>query len=400
MENRTRLRNSDYPDNDAATADQNIVFTINKVQEDICQLRFDFTTFVLAGPANTQENIGTNVVQTTNTHCTVDSLTITTPSDVVQASDTSSASLCGVLTGEHLYVDLSPNPGDTAEATITTNPDVQPAADADRVWDIKVSQIECFSSYRAPAGCHRYLTASTGTIASLNFAQLANNQGFNTGIELAAQNIKTCIRRAKGMCCVEYQVCATFGGAQLGPDTNAFAAVGNRGAGANGAATFQVINPGWSLDTNTYPFRIDTAGNVIVNGANVIFNSQINIGMVDAQCSGDYVEIPSSWSGGCGSGHGSARNTINSRYCGARFGANFQSGNVGSGHTPVCDCSEPFVVRHNSDTVNDVGGTGAAVNDIGQAAGTAGDQAVNANNLGSAVPRGFCLDYKQLPCWH
>merc|ERR1711994_597104 len=87
---------------------------------------------------------------------------------------------------------------------------------------------------------------------------------------------------------------------------------------------------------------------------------QINIGMVDSQCSGDYVEIPSSWSGGCGASHGSARNSINSRYCGARFGANFQASPLNnpnnamarSESTPVCDCSEPFAVRHNSDTVN------------------------------------------------
>merc|ERR1711997_641924 len=83
-------------------------------------------------------------------------------------------------------------------------------------------------------------------------------------------------------------------------------------------------------------------------------------GLVDSQCSGDYVEIPSSWSGACGPSHGSARNSINSRYCGARFGANFGSTNgQTSSSTPVCDCSEPFVVRHSSDTVNDLGGTAA-----------------------------------------
>jgi hypothetical protein len=169
--------------------------------------------------------------------------------------------------------------------------------------------------------------------------------------------------------------------------THTTPAIANMGVGSNAAAiTMQLINAGWSIDTNTNPYLIDTAAMVMVNTINIQFNSQMNIGMVDAQCSGDYVEIPSSWSGGCGSSHGSSRNTINSRYCGARFGANFQSASAATSHTPVCDCSEPFVVRHNSDSVNDIGGTAAA--------------AVNAAKLGTAVPRGFCLDFRQLPCWN
>merc|ERR1719150_1102941 len=133
----------------------------------------------------------------------------------------------------------------------------------------------------------------------------------------------------------------------------------------------QWINPAWSIDINTFPFVVDTAINVqlTANAAPVLaVNPNINTGLVDSQCSGDYVEIPSSWSGGCGSSHGSSRNSINSRYCGARFGANFGStqpdqpanaaNRATSSSTPVCDCSEPFVVRHNSDTVNDLGGLG------------------------------------------
>jgi hypothetical protein len=140
--------------------------------------------------------------------------------------------------------------------------------------------------------------------------------------------------------------------------------------------------------------------NIAINGgaaaAVAQIGPQINIGMVDSQCSGDYVEIPSSWSGGCGASHGSARNSINTRYCGARFGANFQASPavanppaIMTQSTPVCDCSEPFAVRHNSDAVNDLGGGGGA---------GANNVAANANTVG-AVPRGFCLDYRQVPCW-
>lgn len=414
MENRTRLRNRLYPLTNAATAAQSISYTVNKMQSDICQIRLDFSTFVLAGPANTLENIGGTVAQTTHTHCTTDTLTIVT-SAISNVVDTPSSTLCGALTGEHLYVELSPTAADTATVQIATNPATTNAATADRVWDVMVSQIECHVPWRAPAGCDRFITTDAGQITSYNFRTLANSQGSNTGIELAAQSIKTCIRRSKGMCCVEYQVCTAFGGIVL-VDAGTNGATIDRGVGSITNQLF--INPAWSLDTNTWPFRVDTAiasqALVASSGAVIIaVNSQINIGMVDSQCSGDYVEIPSSWSGGCGSSHGSARNSINSRYCGARFGANFQSARAGaagqqSRSSPVCDCSEPFVVRHNSDTVNDVGGTGDPGDPlftatlVGAAAVT-GDQAVATNNIGGttgATPRGFCLDFKQLPCWH
>lgn len=417
MENRTRLRNGEFPLTDAAATAQNIAYTVNKMQSDICQIRLDFTEVVLAGPANALENIGNDDAQTTHTHCTTDTLTVVT-SAVANVVDTSSSTLCGALTGEHLYVELSPTAADTATVTITTNPVAQPAAAADRVWDIMVSQIECFSTWRAPPGCDRFIMADSGQITSYNFVQLANNQGVNTGIELAAQSINTCIRRSKGMCCVEYQLCAAFGGIALADAATNVIINANIDRGVGSPANQLFINPAWSLDTNTYPFRFDTpaaGGNLVTSTGNVaiIVNSQINIGMVDSQCSGDYVEIPSSWSGGCGASHGSARNSINSRYCGARFGANFQAApaalagqNMRS--TPVCDCSEPFVVRHNSDTVNDVGGTASAAaqstDPIGAAgaagAANSGDQATNFDNIGNAVPRGFCLDFKQMPCWH
>jgi len=413
-ENRTRLRNNEFPNTADDVAAVDATYTINKMQPDICQIRLDFDIFVIGGPANIAENIGTAPAQTTNTHCTQDTLTIVSTA-VDMAADTNTATLCGRLTGEHLYVELSSTAADTASVQITTAATaVLTPANADRVWDIKVSQIECHSRWRAPQGCDRYLMADAGQITSLNFGFLnaANNEGNNLGIELASQRIKTCIRRSKGMCCVEYKLCTQFGGNTL-VDVGSFSANGNMGwgQGAANAATNQFINPAWSLDTNTFPYVIDTDATAVISTAAKIFNANINSGLTDAQCSGDYVEIPSSWSGACGPSHGSARNTINSRYCGARFGANWGMTEGQATHsTPVCDCSEPFVVRHNSDTANDIGGTGLVPAAANIAAGTQaivlGDtvamtsDAINTNNEGNARPRGFCLDYRQMPCWN
>merc|ERR1712088_791554 len=108
-------------------------------------------------------------------------------------------------------------------------------------------------------------------------------------------------------------------------------------------------NEGWSLDTDTAPFIVDA--------------TMSNMGLVDSVCFGDYVSIPSSFSSTCGGGTASgATNT----------------------HSPVCDCSEPFHVRHVTDTANDGGGS-------------IGVGIANTNAL--TPPRGFCLDYRQTSCW-
>merc|ERR1712051_140706 len=56
-ENRTWLRNSEYPTVASATTAQAITYTVSKMQSDICQMRLDFQTFLIGGPQNTKENI-------------------------------------------------------------------------------------------------------------------------------------------------------------------------------------------------------------------------------------------------------------------------------------------------------------------------------------------------------
>merc|ERR1712045_526407 len=56
-ENRTRLRNAEYPSITTATTAQTIAYTVNKMKSDICQIRLDFTSFIIAGPAVTTELI-------------------------------------------------------------------------------------------------------------------------------------------------------------------------------------------------------------------------------------------------------------------------------------------------------------------------------------------------------
>jgi len=361
-ENRTRIRNGEFPSIATATTAQSIVYTINKMNADICQIRLDFDNFIIAGPSVTTENF----VLSTGTRCQ-DSLILTT-SDVTTWSSMPSGTLCGALTGEHLYIDLSPTSSDALTATLATavSGTLTPAI-AQRVWDVKISQIECHATYRAPAGCQRYMMETSGKIISMNFYKVTGSTyaagAQNTGIDLGVSNIKTCIRRAKHMCCTQYNICATYNGIALADWTNGDTS--NMGSGG-------VFNEGWSFDINTASFIIDA--------------TQSNVGLVDSQCTGDYVEIPSSMARSCGSLFGSHYNAVNTRYCGSKLGANWQKVTNIVRSTSVCDCSEPFSVTIHLDDLND------AVLNV--------PAADSMDLVAASMPRGTCLDFKQTPCYH
>merc|ERR550539_1971275 len=152
-ENRTHVRNPEYPSYDTTTTAQSIVYTVSKMQSDICQVRLDFTTFLIAGPINSEEQI---VGATQNHHCTNDKVVIETTGNTGLWP-----TMCGALTGEHLYVELSPTATDSMTLTLTLATTPVPAT-AQRVYDFQASQIPCYASYRAPNGCHRYYMEETG----------------------------------------------------------------------------------------------------------------------------------------------------------------------------------------------------------------------------------------------
>jgi len=361
-ENRTRVRNSEFPSIATATTAQTMIYTVNKMKDDICQIRLDFGTFIIAGPSVTTENFATKST-TTGSLCQ-DSLTLTT-TDVSTITSTNIGVLCGMLTGEHLYVDLSPTASDALTATLTTlvSGTLTPAIAA-RVWDIKFSQIECHATYKAPDGCQRYFMGESGKLITMNFGRVtgatraANAQ--NAGVELGLHRIKSCIRRAAHACCVEYQLCTSYNGISLGDVT---AGVANAGNG--------IFSEAFIIDTDSTPW--------------VIAIDDVNQGHVDAMCTGDYVEIPSSMSRTCGAMYGSYLGTMNTRYCGSKFGANLAKSPAGTaGSTSVCDCSEPFSVTFSADDRSDGGATGTD----------------NIANVAAAIPRGACIDFKQTPCYN
>lgn len=242
-----------------------------------------------------------------------------------------------------------------------------------RTWSIKTAQIPCWASYRAPEGCHRYFMQRSGQITSANFAKgpdlgVHADNGLNSAMPLMNQDLKTCFRRERGMCCMEFQVCTQYAGSDLGVTTTIKnAAVIADDALENGIGS--VISEGWS-------FHIDLLSGV--DGTNVANN---DLAFVDIQCTVDYVEIPDSNVGE--KVFGASAGGATSRYCGARMGMVEPSlGGATITHAPVYDCTEPWEMTFHSDFLTD-----NLVNTI-----ASGDNRV------IDVERGVCLDFAQQAC--
>ena len=75
--------------------------------------------------------------------------------------------ICGVNTGTHIYVDIGPDTGAQAKLEFTFGT----STTVSRFWEIKVTQIECWSVSRPyDSGCLQYFTGTTGRLTSFNFA--------------------------------------------------------------------------------------------------------------------------------------------------------------------------------------------------------------------------------------
>jgi hypothetical protein len=356
-ENRTHLRNPLYPSIETSGAGTTIAYTISKMQSDICQVRLDFTNFVIAGPANTEELAGSDTV---NTNCQ-DTLTTTLTNTGAMVPV-----LCGVMTGEHLYLDIGMESTDTAVLSLALKATTPTVANAMRSWSVKTSQIPCWAPYRAPDGCHRYFMQTQGQIISPNFSGLpaGTSRGanqLNSKTDLLSQYLRTCLRREAGMCCTLFQVCTTYDGIALT----------QVGAGANvatGAAA--IVSEGWSFD-----FVMLDKGIPLALGGNIAIEQ--DLGLVDAGCTADYVEIPDS-----GPNKNLLGNVqVNSRYCSPRFGMAGMVIVAGAmSHTPIYDCTEPWEVTYHTDKFDGVGTYATAAASV------------------KDIFRGMCLEFQQEAC--
>ena len=113
-------------------------------------VRLDFDSFTIRGPAKTDE--------TTNGHNCQDSFVVTGTSGL------SSPTICGMNSGQHVYMDMGNQNSNTATVAFTFS-----GTSTTRQWDIKVTQIPCHGSTKPPSGCLQYHTDLAGRIKTFNF---------------------------------------------------------------------------------------------------------------------------------------------------------------------------------------------------------------------------------------
>jgi len=178
-QNCTYIQNPDFPS--AYTETTALTYTIRKCADDVCAVRLDFETFTTAGPTATGEEDG---------GLCVDSLVVSGTSGLT------SPVICGMNTGQHIYMDMGA--ASTATATVAFT---FAGASTTRMWEIKATQIPCAANYRPTSGCLQYHNGITGRFTTFNFANTA------TQSHLRNQNYNICIRQEQGYCCVQYTVC-------------------------------------------------------------------------------------------------------------------------------------------------------------------------------------------------
>jgi len=165
-------------------------YTICKSSSDVCKIRIDFDTMVLADPYSTTATaVLLDGGQTGK--CKTDTLQVLNPGHA------SSPIICGYNSGQHMFVPASEQCNqiqiniDTGTTTTT------------RKWQIKTTQYTCESEMAPVADCLQYHTAQYGTIASFGWDTSASTVAASQ-THLVNQQYDICIRRTRSYCSICY----------------------------------------------------------------------------------------------------------------------------------------------------------------------------------------------------
>merc|ERR1712241_118719 len=171
-------------------------YTICKCSTDICRIRFDFTTFVLAtAVAGTTVSAAATAagsqIGTALGDCTTDQFSITSP------GNQGTPIICGTNGGYHMIVEAS---SDCSQATFY----IGALTTASRKWTIRVTQYAC-GDYDMSGwpGCLQYYTSTASTIQNFGFPSSATTTT-SAATHLSNQKYDICIRRASGYCYICY----------------------------------------------------------------------------------------------------------------------------------------------------------------------------------------------------
>merc|ERR1711923_493999 len=229
-ESLTHIQSEGFPTPVAALAAEPVTQTNRPfpimTDSSVCAVKFDFINVQLKDP--------------TGAGACEDTLSVVTPARNPAAGFVP-GNLCGVLTGQHVYVDVN-TAGGAMAATININND---NTAFNRVWKILVQRIACDSPDLPPAGCLQFFTGLSGSITSFNGARMGNAHQM-----IQNQQYRVCIKRGAGMCGVRYREAAgqidSFGLGAAGAGGNDGDFDGKSGIGAQCTAadhTFITVQP-------------------------------------------------------------------------------------------------------------------------------------------------------------
>lgn len=175
--NNTYFTNPEYPTTyDGAGR---CTITVNRCNSNICQLRLDFLELSLASP-------------NASGICDYDLV-------LVSGSSTSVPRICGENANQHVYMDFN------GATPIMISVDTNSEYTTERRWNIRIQQIPCDATYKAPNGCLQYYDSVSDTVTSFNYGTTQNPRAPEIGTrEIANTNYGVCIRMARGYCAIEW----------------------------------------------------------------------------------------------------------------------------------------------------------------------------------------------------
>jgi len=227
VNNMTYLVNPGYPSAHAeVTTALNYQYSI-QAKANTAAIRLDFHTGVFTQP-----------VAATGACGNVDTVTTETAS----ATATGTHTLCGVLTGQHIYLDNSGVANNLNRISIELG--VSAVA---RTWKILVQIIEDGNPgiVGKPTGCLQWFTGASGTVSSFN-----HNNGGALGV-LNDDSYRLCLRPEPGSNCVEWR---EAGGAvdSFSLDTAAVAAANAVEVGGCVTTALRILNGNGNVPVPLY----------------------------------------------------------------------------------------------------------------------------------------------------
>jgi len=196
-------------------------YTICPASTNVCRIRFDLSTFVLANAVQ-GTTVATGGAPTAAASLNGPALgDCATDSFSISGANGGSPVICGTNTGYHMILDTDSNTSNCLMATFN----IGGTTTTQRQWDVRVTQYACgdHDSSGWP-GCLQYYTATAGNIQNFAFPYADGAAVTEAVTHLENQKYDICIRRASNMCLICYSptVAAAMAVAAVAATQNSF----------------------------------------------------------------------------------------------------------------------------------------------------------------------------------